>query len=88
MPSTDDLISRFKADYPQFTFKKSTQFLWSPDEKTIYFDDNSDEYPVYLIHELAHVVAVILLGLYFKITSDLAGNIWVVILDRKDDHAF
>ena len=56
MPSTKDLISKLEKDYPQFSFKASEQFSWSPDEKTIYFNSGSDEYPIYLMHELAHAL--------------------------------
>ena len=56
MPSTAKLISQLKTDYPQFSFKKSDVFLWSPTEKTIcYSDGKSDDY-IYILHELSHAI--------------------------------
>ena len=53
MPSTNSLISQLKKDYPQFTFKKSSRFLWSPSEKTVYFTGGIKENG-FLLHELSH----------------------------------
>lgn len=53
MPSTKLLISQLKTDYPQFLFKKATRFLWSPDEKTVYYTGSGGDYS-FLLHELSH----------------------------------
>lgn len=52
MPSTTSLIARLKADYPQFRFKKSISYMWSPSDHTVYYtlDGNSG----LLLHELSH----------------------------------
>ncbi|MEP7205171.1 MAG: hypothetical protein ABI716_03195 [Candidatus Saccharibacteria bacterium] len=53
MPSTPSLILRLKADYPQFGFKPSDNFLWSPTEQTIYYI--ADEVGAgFVLHELCH----------------------------------
>lgn len=56
MPSIDNLISKLELDYPQFAFKKSDCFSWSPNEKTIYFNASNDNDSTSLLHELAHAV--------------------------------
>lgn len=53
MPSTTYLIKSLKNDYPQFVFKKGSEFLWSHAEHTVYYtlkDDNC----AFLFHELSH----------------------------------
>lgn len=53
MPSTISLIQRLKSDYPQFVFKKSDRFLWSPSDRTVFYSGtNSDN--SFLLHELSH----------------------------------
>lgn len=53
MPSTTSLINQLKSDYPQFLFKKSKRFLWSPSENTVYYTGSDDNYS-FLLHELSH----------------------------------
>lgn len=53
MLSTTLLIEKLKQEYPEFHFKKSTQFLWSPSEKTIYYTASDMAYQL-LLHELSH----------------------------------
>lgn len=53
MPSTASLLLQLKADYPQFSFKKATSFLWSPSEQTVYYTDENKGYS-FLLHELSH----------------------------------
>jgi hypothetical protein len=53
MPSTTSLINQLKSDYPQFSFKKSKRFLWSPSENTVYYTGSDDDYS-FLLHELSH----------------------------------
>lgn len=52
MPSTNSLIQQLSASYPQFRFRESEQFLWSPHEKTVYYN-TKDDY-AFLLHELSH----------------------------------
>lgn len=54
MLSTALLISRLKTDYSQFVFKKDTQFLWAPNEQTIYYTNLNDSNYIFLLHELSH----------------------------------
>jgi hypothetical protein len=56
MHSTISLISQLKTDYPQFLFKKSDCFLWSPSENTIYYADQDKDYCIFLLHELSHAL--------------------------------
>jgi hypothetical protein len=53
MPSTASLIQRLKTDYPQFTFAKGPDYLWSPTDHTVYYKQ-SDATPAFLLHELSH----------------------------------
>lgn len=55
MPSTTSLIKNLKADFPQFVFKVSDNFLWSHSDNTIYYTDNKNDYR-FLFHELAHAL--------------------------------
>jgi hypothetical protein len=48
------LVSQLKIDYPQFLFKESVRFLWSPTENTIYYTDKGDNSCIFLLHELSH----------------------------------
>lgn len=56
MPSTKTLLSRLKADYPQFSFAKGDDFLWSSSENTIYYGDKVNAQPIFLLHELSHAL--------------------------------
>ena len=53
MPSTASLISRLKLDYPQFTFKRSSDYLWSPADHTVFYTSDGNSYGL-LLHELSH----------------------------------
>jgi len=74
MLSIASLISKLRTDYPQFLFKKNSQFLWSPSEQTIYYTDTNTADPIFLLHELAHG----LLG-----HSDYNHDIELVAMERK-----
>jgi len=56
MQSTTSVLSQLKNNYPQFSFKLGTNFLWSPSDNTIYYDKSIDYRPVFLLHELAHAL--------------------------------
>lgn len=49
-----DLFNQIKVDYPQFKFVKSNKFMWSPNDKTIYYENSSDWSS--LLHELSHAI--------------------------------
>lgn len=53
MPSTVSLVTKLESDYPQFSFKQAADYLWSPNEQTIYYTDSPDVHS-YLLHELSH----------------------------------
>ena len=55
MPSTISVIKKLKVDYPQFIYKKSSDFLWSHNEHTIYYSDEKDDCS-FLFHELSHAL--------------------------------
>ena len=54
MPSTISLIKRLRIDYPQFIFKKASNFLWSHSDHTIYYANMDGNYNGFLLHELSH----------------------------------
>jgi len=53
MVSTASLIANLKRDYPQFIFEKSSDYLWSPANHTIYYTSSSDSSGL-LLHEISH----------------------------------
>jgi hypothetical protein len=53
MPSTTSLVINLTRDYPQLLFKPGNDFYWSPNEKTVYYVDGSNDVAAFL-HELAH----------------------------------
>lgn len=55
MPSTTSLANNLQRDFPAFIFKVSDTFRWSPQEKTIFYDQTSDDCAS-VLHELAHAV--------------------------------
>ncbi|HEU4830587.1 MAG TPA: hypothetical protein VFS65_00235 [Candidatus Saccharimonadales bacterium] len=55
MPSTPSTLSQLKINYPQFTFKESEHFSWSPSDNTIYYRETTDK-DNYLLHELSHAL--------------------------------
>ncbi|MCX6728834.1 MAG: ImmA/IrrE family metallo-endopeptidase [Candidatus Saccharibacteria bacterium] len=55
MPSTISLIKNLKSDFPQFNFQKSSSFLWSHSDNTVYYTDKKDDFR-FLFHELAHAL--------------------------------
>ena len=55
MPSMPSLIKSLKTDFPQFVFKKASNFLWSHDENTIYYASSDDDCAL-LLHELSHAL--------------------------------
>ena len=55
MPSTISLIKRLKADYPEFSFEKSSSFSWSHVDKIIYYSVGVEKHnDSLLLHELSH----------------------------------
>ena len=56
MPSTTSILSQLKIDYPQFSFKKGDDFLWSSSDNTIYYDGTTNNRSIFLLHELSHAI--------------------------------
>ncbi len=54
MPSTPSLLPKLRRDFPSLTFTEGDDFLWSPKERTIFFQENDPEYEALLLHELSH----------------------------------
>jgi len=54
MESTNSLIKKLRAEYPDFIYKKSTDFQWSHGDKTIFYTDKDD--CSFLFHELSHAI--------------------------------
>jgi len=54
MPSTPSLLPKLQADFPLLTFIAGDDFLWSPQEKTVYYVATDPEYEALLLHELSH----------------------------------
>ena len=55
MRLTTSVIKSLKKDYPEFKFELSDDYLWSHNDKTIYYSDTDEEISL-LFHELAHAV--------------------------------
>jgi hypothetical protein len=49
------LLSKLKSDYSSFQFEASDEFRWSPEEATIYYDEQSNDSAT-LLHELSHAI--------------------------------
>ncbi len=56
MQSTISILQRLKNKYPQFNFQSADSFSWSPSDNTIYYDDQSTDFEVFLLHELSHAL--------------------------------
>jgi len=55
MPSTVSLLARFSQDFPAISFVPGSDFRWSADKRTIFYDKASSNSSA-LIHEVAHAV--------------------------------
>ena len=56
MLSTASLLPKLIARYPELLFAPGSRFAWSPDEKTVFYDQQDPENTSLLLHELAHGV--------------------------------
>lgn len=50
------LSQQLKKDYPDLSFVESDSFVWSPSEKTVYYNPKDPHVATFLLHELAHAV--------------------------------
>lgn len=54
------MIDKIKADFSKFNFKPGTNFMWSPQDKTIFYEPQglADEVGLWsLLHELGHAIS-------------------------------
>jgi hypothetical protein len=51
-----NLIVTLKQDFPNIVFKPSDRFQWSPEEKIIYFAEDSENGEWSLLHEGGHML--------------------------------
>jgi len=56
MPSMSSIISRLEADFPELKFEAGDSFAWTPDKKTVVYDDADPNAEALLLHELSHGV--------------------------------
>ena len=56
MLSTTSKLKLIKNNYPQFNFVSSDDFVWSPNNKTIYYDAKDNHFIELLLHELSHAI--------------------------------
>ena len=54
MPSTNSLLPKLQNDFPALNFTAGTRFAWSPDKKTVFYDETDTDNTNLLLHELAH----------------------------------
>lgn len=54
MLSTHSLLPKLQAEYPHLSFIAGERFAWSPDTKTIFYDQSDPTNTSLLIHELSH----------------------------------
>ena len=51
-----EFANRLRQYFPQFIFEESDDFYWSKKENTIFFDLNSSNFHLLILHELAHAL--------------------------------
>lgn len=54
MSSISSILDSLINDFPDFTFRQSSEFRWSPHEKTIFYNPQEDA--GLLLHELGHAI--------------------------------
>jgi ribosomal protein L37AE/L43A len=56
MLSTCSILKKLKSDNPTIDFQPSDDYLWSPNNQTVYYSDKSSDKDgyAYLLHELSH----------------------------------
>jgi hypothetical protein len=54
MPSMHSLLPRLNKDFTQITFANSERFAWSPEKKTVFYNENDQNAAELLLHELSH----------------------------------
>lgn len=55
MPSIPLLISKASTDFPSITFLAANEFRWSPEERTVFYEQDSKDVSS-LLHEVSHAI--------------------------------
>lgn len=50
------IVDKLQKDFPRVKFASSDRFQWSPEDKTIYFVKDSENYEWSLLHETGHML--------------------------------
>jgi hypothetical protein len=56
MPSTTSILLDLKSKYSQFKFEQGDNFAWSSSDNVIYYDEQSPDSSLLLLHELSHAL--------------------------------
>jgi len=56
MPSMPDLLHQLRADFADISFRSSDTFRWNANEKTVDFDESTEDAATYLLHETGHAL--------------------------------
>jgi len=57
MPSTlSQLLPKLNTNFPQITFEPSERFAWSPENRTVFYNETDENATELLLHELSHGV--------------------------------
>ncbi|HMR73202.1 MAG TPA: hypothetical protein PKD68_04315 [Candidatus Saccharibacteria bacterium] len=51
-----NLLKQLASDFPALRFQPGNEYRWSPDEKTVYFDQEQPKDTPLLLHETAHAL--------------------------------
>ena len=51
-----EFVEKLRKDFPQFNFEESDDFYWSKKENTIFFEPESSNFHLLILHELAHAL--------------------------------
>jgi len=54
MPSTLSLLPKLVADFPTIAFAPGERFAWSPDQHTVFYNEDESAGVELLLHELSH----------------------------------
>ena len=56
MPSMQSIVRSAREHYPHFSFEEAPQFSWSPDKKTVFYNEAEGNAPYLFLHELSHAL--------------------------------
>jgi hypothetical protein len=55
MPSTHLPINKVSTDFPSIIFVAANEFRWSPEERTVFYEEHSEDISS-LLHEMSHAI--------------------------------